>query len=205
MTTLPMFARETDDVAAALSVDPLRGLVAGEAVRRSVHFGRNVIRGRRRLWIVIGLVALIAAGAFARRAGFEAAAISVLVIAAASAGVMRILHPPRPAIARVLCDGAEVLVNAADLVPGDVIVVDSGNDVPADARVVTAAALNVDESDLTGSRTPVAKSPDAVAPDAPLTERRSMLYRGTHVVTGRGTAIVTATGDTTELGKIGRP
>lgn len=201
---LPMFAREKEDVAAALSVDPLRGLVAGEAVRRSVHFGRNIIHARGRLWGVMALAAFIAAGAFAAREGLAPIAISVLVIAAASAGVVRFLHPPRRAIARVLCDGAEVLVKAADLVPGDVIVVDPGTDVPADARVVMAAALNVDESELTGARTPVAKSPDAVAPDAPLAERRSMLYRGTHVVTGHATAIVTATGDRTELGMSAR-
>ncbi len=95
----------------------------------------------------------------------------------------------------------ETLVNVADLVPGDVIVVEPDADVPADARVVTASALLVDESGLTGTRKPVTKSPDAVAGDAALAERRSMLYRGTHVLTGHATAIVTATGDATEIAK----
>lgn len=195
-----MFAREKEEVAAALSVDPLRGLVAGEAVRRSVHFGRNVIHRRPRLRSVIGLIAFITVAVFATSGRFGPTAISVIVVVAASAGFMQLFDPARPKVARVLCDGAEVVIKVSDLVPGDVIVVDSGNDVPADARVVTAAALSVDESQLTGARMPVAKSSDAVAADAPLTERRSMLYRGTHVLTGHGTAIVIATGATTELG-----
>ena len=171
MMQLTAYAREPLEVAAAFAVDPRRGLPAGEAARRSIHFGRNVIHGRR--WALFDAIASL-------------------------------LLPPRPRLARVLCDGEEKLVDVADLVPGDVIVVDADADVPADARVVTAWALVVDESQLTGVNAPVVKSPEAVPGDSVLAERRSMLYLGTHVVTGHATAIVTATGDATELVKMSR-
>jgi magnesium-transporting ATPase (P-type) len=171
MMHLAVYAREPVEVAAAFAVDPRRGLATGEAVRRSIHFGRNVMhRGR---WALFGAI------------------VSLLV-------------PQRPRLARVLCDGRETLVNVADLVPGDVIVLEAGADVPADARVVTASSLIVDESELTGAGAPVAKSPAAVATDAVLEERRSMLYLGTHVVAGHATAIVTATGEATELARLSR-
>jgi Ca2+-transporting ATPase len=109
-------------------------------------------------------------------------------------------RPPR--MARVLCDGAETLVRASDVVPGDVIVVEPDDDVPADARLVDTSTLFVDEAHLTGEHTPIRKSAEAVAMDAALAERRSMLYLGTRVVRGHATAVVTATGDSTEIAKL---
>jgi Ca2+-transporting ATPase len=88
-------------------------------------------------------------------------------------------------MARVLCDGAETLVRASDVVPGDVIVVEPDEDIPADARLVDASTLFVDEVHLTGTHTPIGKSAEAVAVDAALAERRSMVYHGTRVVRGR--------------------
>lgn len=203
--SLSMYACETTEVAAALSVDPQRGLAAGEAGRREVHFGRNVIHGSRlrRAFDLLALLATAAGAVLAmRRQGGPA--ISVAVAVAMYAAVMHRLRPCRPPMARVLCNGEERVINGVDLVPGDVIVVDSGAEVPADARLVTAAELAVDESKLTGESFPVAKSSAAVPADAPLAKRRSMLYLGTHVVSGHATAIVTATGDATELGKLCR-
>ncbi|HEX9163245.1 MAG TPA: cation-transporting P-type ATPase [Thermoanaerobaculia bacterium] len=164
-------AREVTDVAAALAVDPNRGLAAGEAVRRRIHFGPNVIHlgGGWRSWSDLAL---------------------------------HFLRSSPPAIAYVLSDGEEMVVRAADLVPGDVIIVESGITVPADARILTATGLIVDERDLTGSSFSVTKSPSPVCETEPLPERRSMLYLGTQVVEGHGTAIVTAIGDATELAKI---
>jgi Ca2+-transporting ATPase len=75
--------------------------------------------------------------------------------------------------------------------------------VPADARVLTAHGLRVDESTLTGEPHPVGKSEDAVAQDAELADRSSMLYAGTAVVAGEATALVVATGSASELGRIG--
>jgi magnesium-transporting ATPase (P-type) len=162
------YTHEPMEVAAALAVDPERGLASGEAVRRSIHFGRNVIHDGQ--WPILGAIASL-------------------------------FLPAHPRHACVLCEGAERVVNACDLVPGDVIVVDSGDDIPADARVITASQLAVDEQRLTGTRVPVMKSPRAVSEAPAPRERFSMLYRGTHVVAGHATAIVTATGDATELAK----
>lgn len=196
-------ALEAAEVAAAFHVDPGRGLATGEAVRRSIHFGRNTIHSsgrslRRGAIALIGLSAVVVllAGGRARRA-----AIAVGLGALATGAVLSLMRPPQPKLARVLCDGEEATVAAADLVPGDVIVVDAEADVAADARIITADGLMVDESRVTDGLTPVEKSPQIVADAAPLAARRSMLFRGSHVIAGHATAIVTATGDATELGK----
>jgi Ca2+-transporting ATPase len=92
--------------------------------------------------------------------------------------------------------------DAHDLVPGDVVVVEAGDVVPADARVVRGSLVEVDESLLTGESAPVAKSHEAVHPAADLAERRSMLYSGTTLSRGRAEAVVVATGRHTQLGRI---
>ncbi|MFG1678477.1 HAD-IC family P-type ATPase [Micromonospora sp. NPDC049282] len=101
---------------------------------------------------------------------------------------------------RVRRDGAERVVPAEDLVPGDVISVGSGDAVPADCRVLTSDGLEADESSLTGESLPVAKSPEPVVAAA-LAERHSMLFEGTTVAAGHGTAVVVATGAETESGR----
>ena len=106
--------------------------------------------------------------------------------------------------ARVLRAGAPVEVPAADLVSGDVLVVEAGDRVPADARVLAATGLRVDESTLTGEGLPVGKGPDPVGGAAPLAERTSILYAGTAVLAGAGRAVVTAAGGDSELGRLGR-
>ncbi len=89
------------------------------------------------------------------------------------------------------------------VVPGDLLVLEAGRRVPADARLVEAAGLSVSEASLTGESVPVDKEPQAVLPEAtPLAERRNLVFSGTTVVRGRGTAVVVATGPGTELGRI---
>ncbi|MEU8570017.1 cation-translocating P-type ATPase [Streptomyces pathocidini] len=102
--------------------------------------------------------------------------------------------------ARVRRAGAERLVTAEDLVPGDVIVLRPEDVVPADCRLLTAEGLEVDESSLTGESLPVAKDP-APAVASQITERTSMLYEGTIVSAGEATAAVVATGAATEVGR----
>jgi Ca2+-transporting ATPase len=100
-------------------------------------------------------------------------------------------------------DGARTSVAAADLVPGDVIYLTRGDYVAVDARLVDCADLTVAESALTGESAPVSKSAAALVADAgPLAERINMVYRGTVVTGGTGVAVVVATGDATELGRI---
>ncbi len=106
--------------------------------------------------------------------------------------------------ARVRRDGRVHQVDAADLVPGDVIMVEAGDRIPADGRVVEAHAFEVDESALTGESVPVAKdaSPQADAMATPLAERTSSVFLHTQVTRGRAVVLVAATGDDTEIGKI---
>jgi len=95
-------------------------------------------------------------------------------------------------------------VDAGDLVPGDIVVLNGGDRVPADARLIKSVSVRVDESALTGESIPVEKSPDAVAVDSALAERHSMVYLGTTIGAGRAVAVITATGEHTELGLIGK-
>ncbi len=106
-------------------------------------------------------------------------------------------------IARVRRAGQAVEVDAEELVPGDVVLVEAGNRVPADGRVCVAATLEIEEAALTGESLPVAKSTEPVrGDDVPLGDRTSMAYMNTSVTRGRGEIIVTATGMNTEIGHI---
>ncbi|NES15954.1 MULTISPECIES: HAD-IC family P-type ATPase [unclassified Micromonospora] len=102
--------------------------------------------------------------------------------------------------ARVLRDGVEQVLPAEDLVAGDVVTVGPGDAIPADCRVLTSDGLEADESSLTGESLPVAKAPEPVVAAA-VAERHSMLYEGTTVAAGHGTAVVVATGEETEAGR----
>ena len=105
--------------------------------------------------------------------------------------------------ASVLREGKQQEIDAEDLVPGDTLLLESGSMITADARIIEASQLRVEESALTGESEPVMKDPEFVGEeDAALGDRINMLYKGSTVVNGRGKAIVTATGMQTEMGKI---
>jgi Ca2+-transporting ATPase len=104
--------------------------------------------------------------------------------------------------ARVIRNGRDVEIDSRDLVPGDVVLLESGARIPADLRLVGANALQVDESLLTGESVPVTKRVDPVSPDAQLSDRACMAYTGATVTAGRGRGVVVATGANTELGAI---
>ncbi|MEC5181541.1 cation-translocating P-type ATPase [Arthrobacter sp. CG_A4] len=105
--------------------------------------------------------------------------------------------------ARVLRDGTRVSVDAAAVVPGDVLVLEAGDIIAADARILDAHGLRVDESMLTGEAVSAGKSTTAVAEGADLASRSSLVFAGTHVMDGQGTAVAVSTGPGTELGRIG--
>lgn len=111
------------------------------------------------------------------------------------------------ATSKVYRDGRLITVHSEDLVVGDVIVLEAGDAVPADARILESASLKAEEAALTGESVPVNKFIDLISlgeggRDVPLGDRKNMLYMGSTVVYGRGTAVVTATGMDTEMGKI---
>jgi Ca2+-transporting ATPase len=212
-----------DEVARRLTSSPQHGLSSGEAAGRLDTVGGNrlpVPQPKTTLDIVAGHVSslpvLLLAGAavlsLASGAAVEAGAILTVVVANGVIGylterrverILTSLQDTHELRAIVLRDGVEATVPAQAIVPGDVILLRAGHDVPADARVIDADGLAVDESALTGESVPVVKSVAAVFPsNGALAERANMVYAGTVVTEGSGCAIVTATGRHTELGKV---
>jgi calcium-translocating P-type ATPase len=104
--------------------------------------------------------------------------------------------------ANVIRAGERMAIAGADLVPGDIVVLEAGDKIPADLRLIEAAGLTVEEAILTGESVPVRKAVDPVAPDAALGDRRAMGFSGTMVSEGTGLGVVTATGSATEIGRI---
>ena len=103
---------------------------------------------------------------------------------------------------KVLRDGTVKVLKSEDLVSGDIVLLEAGDAVPADCRLLETASLKVEEAALTGESVPVEKHADIIDHDAPLGDRKNMAYMGTTVVYGRGKAVVVGTGMNTEMGKI---
>ncbi len=120
--------------------------------------------------------------------------------AEAAMAAIRNMLAPRAAVLR---QGRRQTVDGADLVPGDIVLLEAGDKVPADLRLLQSYGLSAQEAILTGESVPVGKGVHAVAPDAPLGDRRSMLWSGTLVTQGTAKGLVTATGRATEIGRIG--
>ncbi|WP_049979713.1 cation-translocating P-type ATPase [Halolamina rubra] len=202
----------------------VEGLTSEEAGRRLAAHGENeVVQAGGRTPLAIFLTqfdsvliwVLVVAAGLSAWAGHtvDAVLIAVIVVvngvfgfvqdyrAEQSLDALRELAAPTATVRR---DGTTVEVDAAELVPGDVIELESGDVVPADGRLVADTDLEVDEAALTGESAPVSKSPAAVAPDTPLAERECMVYNGTNVTRGRGVVVLTATGMDTEVGAIAR-
>jgi len=104
--------------------------------------------------------------------------------------------------ARVMRDGKEMTILAREVVPGDLLLLESGDTVPADARILEAVEMKADEAVLTGESIPIGKTVEPSKLDAPIGERKDMLFMATHTIYGRGKAVVTSTGMSTEFGKI---
>jgi Ca2+-transporting ATPase len=204
-------------------LDPERGLRADEAAARLARDGRNEIldiTGRSAAQILVGQfnsvpVGLLAASgglALATRAFADAAAIGAVLAANAGLGfvtekqaedTVSSLRKLRPRQATVLRDGQPLTVDAAEVVVGDLLLLEPGEPVAADARVVQSHRLTTNEAALTGESLPVRKEAiDALPADTPLGERRNMVYLGTVVSGGAGRAVVVATAERTALGHI---
>lgn len=116
--------------------------------------------------------------------------------------ILRALQKTNQHIVDVIRDGTAQQIDAVELVPGDIVVLEEGEKIPADCRLVKTASLRVDESQLTGESLPVEKSTDELPSEKELYERTNMIYQGSFVVGGEATALVVATGNATEFGKL---
>lgn len=200
------------------------GLSAAEASRRLAEYGPNrltppkkrgpLVRFLLQFHNVLIYVLLGAAGVTAALGhGVDTAVILGVVFINALIGFLqegkaeKSLDAIRNMLslhAMVMREGRRIEIAAEELVPGDLVLLASGDKVPADLRLIEMRSLRIEEAALTGESEPVEKSPDAVAEDAPIGDRACMAYSGTLVVFGQGKGVVVATGDATEIGRIGR-
>ena len=224
------FSSKAEQVLQSLQTDPAQGLSAAEAARRLEQHGANVLREKKKktnlqrfldqfkdVMILILIAAAIVSFVIACVEGnpgefFEPALILLIVILNAVMGMLQeskaekaldALKSMSAPHARVLRDGTEQIVDAASLVPGDIIRLEAGDFVPADARLLHSAGLKSEESALTGESVPSEKdAQEPVAADAALGDRVNMVFSGCSITYGTATAVVTATGMQTEIGKI---
>jgi magnesium-transporting ATPase (P-type) len=211
-----------DGALAAVGSDRIQGIADGEAVRRVERFGPNALPERRRRSLVsvflhqfqspLIYLLLVAAGV-AAVVGHRTDPLVILAVvlinavigtlqegrAERSLAALRRLAGNR---AQVVRDGTARVVEAREVVPGDILLLAAGDAVAADARLLEAVALQVAEAALTGESVGVTKNVEVLSAETLLADRRNMVHAGTYVTAGRGRAVVMATGLNTEIGHI---
>lgn len=217
-----------EHIISELHADPENGFTSAQAQELLLQNGENRLLEKKRKtnwqrfveqFKDVMILILIAAAAvsfvvavYEGHGFFEPLLILLIVVLNAIMGVMqeskaekalealKSLSAPH---ARTIRDSQESIIEASQLVPGDIILLEAGDYVPADARIITSASLKSEESALTGESIPAEKNAAAhVAKDVPLGDRHNMLYSGCGITYGRAKAIVTGTGMNTEMGKI---
>ncbi|MBE5782985.1 MAG: cation-translocating P-type ATPase [Clostridiales bacterium] len=225
------YQKTTQQALQDAGVLPESGLSTQEAQKRLEKCGKNklaegkktplIVRFFQQLtdpMIIILLVAAVISGITASIEGESMADVIIIlavVIVNAVLGVLQeskaekaiaALQEIAAATSKVIRDGKQVSVRSEDLVPGDIVMLEAGDSVPADARIIECASMKVEEAALTGESVPVNKIVDALeekdGKPVPLGDRKNMVYMGSTVVYGRGKAVVCQTGMDTEMGKI---
>ena len=217
-----MTRSQTANLSGTVMTPAVRGLSSSEAQRRLAQTGPNELRREQAASRVVLLARQFASPVIWLLAGaavvstvfgefLDAGAIGAIVLINAVIGfvqehraeraiqALRSMTAPK---ARVLRDGASVMVAASAVVPGDILILEAGDITAADARLVIAHALTTNEAALTGESAPVEKRAGPSAPGAPLAERHDTVFMGTSIATGTASAEVVATGMQTELGRI---
>lgn len=216
---------EISQVAKELDVDIEHGLDDYEAKRRLERYGYNElpIKKRKALWqivleqfkdifVLLLMVACIIA-LFVEKSIIDSVVILAIVIFNViisvyqeykAENILEKLREYAAPKAKVVRDGRIVEIPAKELVPGDIILLEEGDRVPADARIIKAVELKVNEAPLTGESYPVTKIPDILPPETSVPDRINMVYMGTTIVRGHGKAIVVGTGLSTEFGRIAK-
>jgi Ca2+-transporting ATPase len=213
----------TGEVLESLNSGP-NGLTEEEAKHRLQEYGLNELVTEKRATPLkllltqfknILIVILIVATIFSAMIGelLDAAVILIIILASAGLGFIQEYRAEKAieALKKMLSptitamrDGSEKEILSKELVPGDLVLLEAGDKIPADARLLEISNLDIDESSLTGESIPVSKRLDTLSPDTYVADRKNAVFSGTTVTYGRGKAVVTATGMTTEFGKIAK-
>jgi len=200
----------------------LSGLTSSEVEERLRKFGRNELVAKKKSPLemfvkqfanfLIGILLVATVISLILGEVIDATAILIIVLIMAIMGFIQEYRAERTLEAlkklaaptcKVLRDGEEKVIDAAEVVPGDILILSEGDRIAADARVVESIDLETDEAPLTGESTPVAKLANiTLPPDAMVGDRKNMVFMGTYVVRGKGKAVVVATGMNTEFGRI---
>ena len=213
-----------EDTARQLGVDTARGLSAAESQKRLEQYGRNELAGKKKesalqqflrqyrdFMQIILLVAAALSFIFTRDIGTTFVLLGLTVFNAVlglrqeskAEASLAALEKMMKNIARVRRDGQVLEIDAEQLVPGDIVLMEAGNRVPADGRLFVVATLEIEEAALTGESTPTLKNLQAIPnPDIGLGDRLCMAFMNTAVTRGRAEMIVTTTGMSTEIGHI---
>ena len=201
-----------------------KGLSEADAGRHFQEYGPNQLKQERRetIWHIffnqfkdILIIILIIASVIAAIAGhtIDAVVIGFILILNAVLGTIQESKAEKALDAlkklaalksKVIRNGVEKIIDSAQLVPGDIIVLEEGRQVPADSRLIEAHNLQVDESALTGESVPVSKEDRILKKEVPIAEMKNMVFMGTYCSRGAGLAVVTGTGSDTEMGKIAK-
>ena len=227
------YLSSSDEVLSELSSNEESGLSAAEASSRLSQYGRNELEKEEKtpLWkrffeqmadpmVIMLIVAAFISAVTGMIQGEPEWADVIIILAvviinsvlgvvqeAKSEQALEALQQMSAAQSKVMRDGKLLHLPSAELVPGDIVLLEAGDSVPADCRVLESASMKIEEAALTGESVPVEKHVEALelaadADDVPLGDRKNMCYMGSTVVYGRGRAVVAGTGMNTEMGKI---
>ena len=226
------YLASAEDVLKEQSTSADAGLSTAEAQARQAKFGPNKLKEEEKtpLWIRFFqqmadpmVIMLIVAAVISAVTGMiqgesewaDVVIIMAVVIINSALGVIQeakseealaALQEMSAAQSKVIRDGKQISLHSSELVPGDIVLLEAGDAVPADCRVLESASMKIEEAALTGESVPVEKHTDPIAldgaDDVPLGDRKNMCYMGSTVVYGRGRAVVCGTGMNTEMGKI---
>ncbi len=228
-TPVPAYQQPADKVIRALGSDARLGLRATEAQARLAHYGRNELASEKpssawvkllaqfkdALVILLLVAAVISATLWLidRDAALPYEAIAILAVVvmntlmgyvqqAKAEQAVAALRQMSAAQAHVIRNGVRQSLASAEVVPGDIILIEEGDTIPADARLIQSIALQTAEAALTGESLPESKDIDPIAEETSIGDRNNMVFSGTAATYGRGKAVVTATGMDTQMGRI---
>ncbi|MFW9795088.1 MAG: cation-transporting P-type ATPase, partial [Candidatus Thorarchaeota archaeon] len=227
---MPYHSMPLEEVYESLQVDPKKGLPATEVRSRASEYGTNTIPKIRgpfwkvyiapilnwliTIYIISSFALIIIAYLFPSDENEMAQALVWLGVVAVNALVaivqqyraqkkLEALEQLSAGEARVIREGSEKSIPPIEIVPGDIVILEQGDRIPADARIITASNLTTDEASLTGESMPAIKDANStISTDAALTDMRNMVFFGSYVSTGMATVLTTAIGGGTEIGKI---